>query len=43
VAAELEIRAVPSFVLFEGGKEVQRVSGANPKALEAAIKEALKL
>jgi thioredoxin 1 len=38
-AASLKISNIPTFVLFKGGKEVGRVSGANPKALEGAIKE----
>jgi len=38
VAAELGIRAMPTFILFEGGKKVNEVVGANPKAIEAAIK-----
>jgi len=41
VAAELGITAIPTFVLFRGGKEVHRVVSANPKALEAAIKDGL--
>jgi len=39
VAQELGIRAMPTFVLFKGGEKVEEVVGANPKALEAAIKK----
>ncbi|XPS76755.1 thioredoxin trx1 [Ascochyta lentis] len=38
VAQELGIRAMPTFLLFKGGDKVAEVVGANPKALEAAIK-----
>jgi thioredoxin 1 len=38
VAQELAIRAMPTFVLFKDGKKCAEVVGANPKALEAAIK-----
>jgi len=38
VAQELSIRAMPTFLLFKGGKKVGEVVGANPVALETAIK-----
>lgn len=38
VAQELGIRAMPTFLLFKNGDKVGEVVGANPKALEAAIK-----
>ncbi len=38
VAQELGVRAMPTFVLFKNGDKVGEVVGANPKALEAAIK-----
>jgi thioredoxin 1 len=38
VAQELNIRAMPTFVLFKNGEKVGEVVGANPKALESAIK-----
>lgn len=41
VAQELGIRAMPTFLLFKGGDKVGEVVGANPKALEAAIKQHL--
>ncbi|KAL1967967.1 hypothetical protein VTN77DRAFT_2384 [Rasamsonia byssochlamydoides] len=41
VAQELGIRAMPTFLLFKGGKKVAEVVGANPAALEAAIKNNL--
>ena len=41
VAQELGIRAMPTFLLFKGGEKVGEVVGANPKALEAAIKQHL--
>ncbi|EON61097.1 hypothetical protein W97_00308 [Coniosporium apollinis CBS 100218] len=41
VAQELGIRAMPTFLLFKNGEKVGEVVGANPKALEAAIKSNL--
>lgn len=38
VAAELGIRAMPTFILFKNGEKVQDIVGANPPALEAGIK-----
>lgn len=38
VAQELGIRAMPTFLLFKNNEKVEEVVGANPKALEAAIK-----
>lgn len=39
VAQELGIRAMPTFVLFKDGEKFTEVVGANPAALEAAIKQ----
>lgn len=41
VAQELGIRAMPTFLLFKGGEKISEVVGANPKALETAIKDGL--
>nr|AAB24444.1 thioredoxin [Aspergillus nidulans, Peptide, 109 aa] [Aspergillus nidulans] len=41
VAAELGIRAMPTFLLFKDGQKVSDVVGANPGALEAGIKALL--
>ncbi|KAF1950799.1 thioredoxin-domain-containing protein [Byssothecium circinans] len=41
VASELGIRAMPTFILFKNGDKVAEVVGANPKALETAIKDNL--
>lgn len=38
VAAELGIRAMPTFMLFKNGEKVQDIVGANPPALEAGIR-----
>jgi len=38
VAQELGIRAMPTFMFFRDGEKVAEVVGANPKAIEAAIK-----
>ncbi|KAF2423565.1 Cop c 2-like protein [Tothia fuscella] len=40
-AQELNIRAMPTFLLFKNGEKVGEVVGANPKALEAAIEKGL--
>ncbi|KAI9649522.1 thioredoxin trx1 [Ciborinia camelliae] len=40
VAAELGIRAMPTFLIFKGEKQIAEVVGANPAALEEAIKKA---
>jgi len=39
VAAEVGIRAMPTFVLFKNGQKVKEVVGANPAALKQAIQE----
>ena len=33
LAAELSIRAIPTIIVFEDGKEVKRITGARPKAV----------
>ncbi|KKK18093.1 hypothetical protein P175DRAFT_0506857 [Aspergillus ochraceoroseus IBT 24754] len=38
VAAELGVRAMPTFMLFKDGEKVTEVVGANPPAIEAAVK-----
>jgi len=43
VAEKLGIRAMPTFMIFKNGEKVGEVVGANPKALEAAIKKELGL
>jgi thioredoxin 1 len=37
VAAELEIRAMPTFLVFKNGEKVEEVVGANEKAIRAAL------
>ncbi|KAL2006229.1 hypothetical protein VTN00DRAFT_9883 [Thermoascus crustaceus] len=41
VAADLGVRAMPTFLLFKDGEQVGEIVGANAAALEAAIKEHL--
>ncbi|KAI5806743.1 putative thioredoxin [Peziza echinospora] len=41
VAAELGVKAMPTFYLFKDSEKVQEVVGANPAALKAAIVKAL--
>lgn len=41
VAAELGIRAMPTFILFKNGEKLTDVVGANPQALESGIKSML--
>ena len=42
VAQELNIRAMPTFVIFKDGKEVKRVVGASPGDVENAISATIK-
>jgi thioredoxin 1 len=42
VAQELGIRAMPTFLIFKNENKVQEIVGANPKALLAAIQDAVK-
>jgi thioredoxin 1 len=39
VAADLGVRAMPTFMFFKAGQKVNEVVGANPPALEAAIRQ----
>ncbi|GLB03885.1 thioredoxin trx1 [Aspergillus tubingensis] len=41
VAAELGIRAMPTFLLFKNGQKFDDLTGANPKGLEEKIKALL--
>lgn len=41
VAAELGVRAMPTFFFFKNGQKVDEVVGAAPPAIEAAIKKHL--
>ncbi len=38
LAQELGVRAMPTFLLFKDGNKVDEVVGANPGAIEVAIK-----
>lgn len=38
ISQEVGVTAMPTFVVFKGGEKVQTVVGANPPALEAAVK-----
>ncbi len=38
VSQEVGVTAMPTFVVFKGGEKVQTVVGANPPALENAVK-----
>jgi thioredoxin 1 len=39
LAQELNIRAMPTFLLFKDGDKVDEVVGANPNAIKAAIEK----
>lgn len=39
VAQELGVRAMPTIMLFKGGEKITEIVGANPPAIEEAIKE----
>ncbi|KAK5137611.1 hypothetical protein LTR08_007906 [Meristemomyces frigidus] len=38
IAQSYNITAMPTFMLFKAGRETQRIRGADPKALDAAVK-----
>jgi thioredoxin 1 len=42
VAAELGIRAMPTFLIFKDGNKINEIVGANPKSLLVAIEAAIK-
>ena len=39
IARFCEITAMPTFVVYKGGRETKRIKGANPQQLDKAIKE----
>ncbi|MCJ1342125.1 Cytoplasmic thioredoxin isoenzyme 2 [Peltigera leucophlebia] len=39
IAAELEVRAMPTFIFFKDGQKIQQVVGANKPAIEAIVVE----
>lgn len=39
IAATYNISAMPTFLIFKAGREVKRVRGADPKGLDAAVKQ----
>ncbi|PYI08850.1 thioredoxin domain-containing protein [Aspergillus sclerotiicarbonarius CBS 121057] len=41
VAAELGVRAMPTFMLFKDGEKVDELTGANPKGLELKVQSLL--
>jgi len=41
VAADLNIKAMPTFVFFRNSEKVQEVVGANPAAIKTAIEKAI--
>ncbi|KAF7947822.1 hypothetical protein EAE96_008900 [Botrytis aclada] len=41
VSRELGIRAMPTFMIFKGAEKIAEIVGANPQALESAIKSAV--
>lgn len=40
VAAEMGVRAMPTFMIFRKGEKIAEVVGANPAALKAAVTSA---
>ena len=41
VAAELGIRAMPTFLLFKNGEKVDELLGANPAGLQSLVQKAV--
>jgi thioredoxin 1 len=39
IAQEVGIKAMPTFMLFQGGNKVKELVGANPQALQALVTE----
>ena len=39
IAADLEVRAMPTFIFFKDGEKIQQVVGANKPAIEAIVVE----
>lgn len=39
IAQTYSITAMPTFMIFKSGREAQRIKGANPKALDDAVKQ----
>lgn len=39
IAQTYNISAMPTFLVFKGGRETKRIRGADPKALDAAVKQ----
>ena len=43
VARTYNVSAMPTFIVFHGGKAIKTIKGADPQALSQAVTEALKL
>ena len=41
IAGQFSIQSIPTFILFDGGQPVSRISGASPRAIERMIQDAL--
>lgn len=39
IAQTYNISSIPTFLVFKAGRETKRIQGANPKALDAAVKQ----
>ncbi|OCK79633.1 thioredoxin-domain-containing protein [Lepidopterella palustris CBS 459.81] len=39
VAREYDVTAMPTFIVFKNGKQIERIRGANPSALRAAVQK----
>lgn len=39
IAGDYSIQSIPTFIMFEGGQPVARISGASPRAIENMIQE----
>jgi thioredoxin 1 len=43
IAQTYGVSAMPTFIIFHGGKAINTIKGANPQALQQAVAEAMKL
>ncbi len=41
IAGQFSIQSIPTFIMFDGGQPVERISGASPRAIENMVQEAL--
>ncbi|KAF8481626.1 thioredoxin-like protein [Russula ochroleuca] len=43
ISQQVDIRAMPTFIMFKGGQKVEEVVGANPAGLENLLRTAISI